>query len=80
MTSNSQKLNQLGWKSTCKNTKPILIGSIYRPPNSSVQWIKAFSLQTEKAVSAADEIYFLEDFNINLLSDDTQESNMDSFS
>ena len=50
------------------NTKPILIGSIYRAPSSSVQSINEFSLQT----SAADEIYFLGDFNINLLSDDTQ--------
>ena len=55
-----------------KNTKPILIGSIYRPPSSSIQWINEFSLQIEKAASAADEIYFLEDFNINFLSDDTQ--------
>ena len=37
-----------------------------------MQWIKEFSLQIEKARSAADEIYFLGDFNINLLSDDTQ--------
>ena len=50
-----------------KNTKPILIGSIYRPPSSS-----EFSLQIEKAISSADEIYFLGDFNINLLSDGAQ--------
>ena len=37
-----------------------------------MQWINEFSLQIEKAASAANEIHFLEDFNINLLGDDTQ--------
>ena len=55
-----------------KNTKPILISSVYRPPNSSVQRLNDFSLQVENAASQTDEIYFLGDFNINLLSDETQ--------
>ena len=55
-----------------KNTKPILISSVYRLPNSSVQWLNDFSLQVENAASQTDEIYFLGDFNINLLSDETQ--------
>ena len=37
-----------------------------------MQWLNEFSLQVEKATTAADEIYFLGDFNINLLSDDAQ--------
>ena len=36
---------------------------------------KRVSFQTEKAASAADEIHFLGDFNINLLSDETQSRN-----
>ena len=55
-----------------KNTKLILISSVYRPPNSSVQWLNDLSLQVENAASQTDEIYFLGDFNINLLSDETQ--------
>ena len=34
--------------------------------------INEFPLQIEKAASAADEIHFLGDFNINLLSEETQ--------
>ena len=34
-----------------------------------MQWINEFSLKIEKAASAADEIHFLGDFNINLLSE-----------
>ena len=37
-----------------------------------MQWINEFSLQIEKATSAADEIFFLGDFSINLLSDDAR--------
>ena len=55
-----------------KDTKPILISSAYRPPNSSVQGLNDFSLQVENAASQTDEINFLGDFNINLLSDETQ--------
>ncbi|MCG8066696.1 MAG: hypothetical protein JAY84_02445 [Candidatus Thiodiazotropha taylori] len=55
-----------------KNTSPILISSFYRPPNSSVEWINNFSIQVEKATSLTDEIYFLGDFNINLLSNENQ--------
>ena len=54
------------------NTKPFLIGSVYRPPNACARWIKDFSNQVEKAASLAEEIHFLGDFNINLLSDDEQ--------
>ena len=41
-------------------------------PRAHVKWINEFSLQTEKAASAADEIHFLGDFNINLLCNETQ--------
>ena len=54
------------------NTKPFLIGSVYRPPNTCARWIKDFTSQVEKAASLAEEIHFLGDFNINLLSDDEQ--------
>ena len=54
------------------HTKPIHISSVYTPPNSSVQWLNDFSLQVENAASQNDEIYLLGDFNINLLSDETQ--------
>ena len=37
-----------------------------------MQWINKCSFQIEKAASAVDETHFLGDFNINLLSDETQ--------
>ena len=67
----SSEIETIWLEINLKNTKPFLISSVYRPPSSHVQWINEFSLQIEKAASAADEMHFLEDFNINLLSDET---------
>ena len=69
----SSLINESIWlENNLKITNLILISSVYRPPSSYVQWINTFSLQMEKAASAAYEIHFQGVFNINLLSDETQ--------
>ena len=60
----SSEIESVWLEINLKNIKPFLISSVYRPPSSHVPWINKFSLQVEKAASAADEIHFLGDFNI----------------
>ena len=48
-------------------SRPFLIGNIYRPPNSTVQWNEYFEDFIENVLQEEKEIYLLGDINRNLL-------------
>ena len=47
------------------NSKPFLICSVYRPPNSHVGWIDTFEEELSKAQTTGLEIILMGDFNID---------------
>ncbi|MEW8547257.1 MAG: reverse transcriptase family protein [Candidatus Thiodiazotropha sp.] len=49
------------------NSRSFLVGHIYRPPNSSVQWNELFEECIEKVLQEEKEIYLLGDINRDLL-------------
>ena len=52
-----------------KNNSPYLVGHIYRPPNSSIQWNEFFEDCIEKVLQEEKEMYLLGDINRDLLND-----------
>ena len=52
------------------NTKPITVGTIYRPPNQS-NFLEVLNENMNKIDSISNEIYILGDFNINLSLNDS---------
>ena len=50
-----------------KNNCSFLVGHIYRPPNSSIQWNEFFEDCIEKVLQEEKEIYLLGDINRDLL-------------
>ena len=48
-------------------SRPFLIGNIYRPPNSTVQWNEYFEDCIKNVLQEEKEIYLLGDINRNLL-------------
>ena len=55
-----------------KNSKPLLVCSVYRPPSSKAEWFESFSKQIEKALSITDEIYIMGDINVDFKNNDLQ--------
>ena len=49
------------------NSKPFLVGHIYRPPNSTIQWNELFEECIENVLQEEKEIYLLGDINRDLL-------------
>ena len=47
------------------NNSPILIGVVYRPPNSSNDWFNQFEAQIDKASTIAQNIIMMGEFNID---------------
>ena len=52
------------------NSKPITVGTIYRPPNQS-NFLEVLSENMNKIDSISNEIYILGDFNINFSLNDS---------
>ena len=52
------------------NSKPITVGTIYRPPNQS-NFLEVLNENMNKIDSISNEIYILGDFNINLFLNDS---------
>ena len=52
------------------NSKPITVGTIYRPPNQS-NFLKVLNENMNKIDSISNETYILGDFNINLSLNDS---------
>ena len=50
-----------------KNNCSFLVGHIYKPPNSSIQWNEFFEDCIEKVLQEEKEIYLLGDINRDLL-------------
>ena len=64
--SNQQTINI--WLEIKPNkSKSFLVGNIYRPPNSTVQWNSIFEECIEKVLGEEKEIYLLGDINRDLL-------------
>ena len=49
------------------HSKSFLVGHLYRPPNSTIQWNEIFEKSLEKVLKEEKEIYLLGDFNRDLL-------------
>ena len=63
------KLLEVMWIEVANvNQKPILIGYVYRPPNSHTDWIAKFESILVKADTEGKETIVLGDFNFDLLS------------
>ena len=56
------------------NSKSFLVGHVYRPPNSNVQWNDYFEESIEKVLSLELETYILGDVNRDLLNENIQKS------
>ena len=50
-------------------SKPFLVGNIYRPPNSTVQWNSIFEDCIENILGEEKELYLMGDINRDLLND-----------
>jgi len=48
------------------NTKPIAIGTVYRPPDSTVEYIDKIDNLFQKCNSIYDDVYILGDLNLNI--------------
>ena len=57
-------------------SRNILIGFVYRPPNSTISWFNAFSANLEKAYLEAKEIILMGDMNVDLSKCVNQSSNV----
>ena len=52
-------------------SKPYLIATVYRPPNSLIEWYEHFETMTENAYNEGKEMIIMGDFNIDLLKPDS---------
>ena len=55
-------------------SKPFLVGNIYRPPNSNIQWSEIFEDCIEHVLHEEKEIYLMGDINRDLLNDNTRKA------
>ena len=55
-------------------SKPFLLGNIYRPPNSNIQWNGVFEDCMENVLREEKEIYLMGDINRDLLSSNIKKS------
>ena len=55
-------------------SKPFLIGNIYRPPNSTIQWNGIFEDVIENVLREEKEIYIMGDINRDLFNDNIKKS------
>ena len=63
----SDSIESLWIQINFKNSKPFLVGNIYRPPRSNKKWMKQFDMQLKGVVSQNLETHFLGDFNFHYL-------------
>ena len=49
-----------------KHTNSFLVCSVYRPPSSTAEWSEIVSRQIEKSLAVTNEIYLMDDFNIDI--------------
>ena len=55
-------------------SKPFLVGNIYRPPNSNIQWSEIFEDCIEHVLQEEKEIYLMGDINRDLLNDNIRKA------
>ena len=58
-------------------SKPFLIGNIYRPPNSTIQWNEIFEDCVENVLKEDKEIYLMGDINRDLLNNQIKHAWLD---
>ena len=61
----SPEIENIFFEILLPNTKPIIVGIIYRPPNQS-EFLEIINIHFSKLDTNNNEIYILGDFNINL--------------
>ena len=57
-----------------KKSKPFLVGNIYRPPNSKIEWNAIFEDCIENVLKEEKEIYLMGDINRDLLSNNVKKA------
>ena len=65
---------------TVDKSKPFLIGNMYRPPDSKVEFLDRFESVVDNASSEGKEIVLLGDFNKNLILGDHKDIPEDHWS
>ena len=48
------------------NTKPVAVGTVYRPPDSTVDYVDKIDVLFQKCNSIYDDVYILGDFNLDI--------------
>ena len=51
------------------NTKPVAVGTVYRPPDSTVDYVDKIDVLFQKCNSVYDDVYILGDFNLDINKD-----------
>ena len=60
------------WVEVRMNQRTLLLGNMYRPPNTTSSVLDSLELTQERAVSERKEVILLGDFNLNLLVHSTE--------
>ena len=48
------------------NTKPVAVGTVYHPPDSTVDYVDKIDVLFQKCNSIYDDVYILGDFNLDI--------------
>jgi exonuclease III len=68
---------ELTWLEVClPHTKPILIGSIYRPPDSTTAFFAELQITLDKVSSEDKHVYLLGDLNANMFTNNPLKNNL----
>lgn len=62
---------EINWSEIHSENKKFIVGVIYRPPKSNSQYWGQFSSCIEKVIDTQLPVFLLGDFNVNLLSDNS---------
>ena len=60
------RLNQFLFEINLPNTKPVVVGTVYRPPDSTGDIIDKIDVLFQKCNSIYDDVYILGDFNLDI--------------
>ena len=65
-----REIESVFFENLLPNSKPVTVGTIYRPPNQS-NFLEALNENMNKIDSINNKIYILDDFNNNLFLNDS---------
>ena len=67
---------EIVWIEMRLNKKPILLGNIYRPPNTDSKVLSSIEVMMKKVASECKEVVLMGDLNLNLLVQSSQADNL----